>query len=87
MDQWGVGRRGYDDGLVIMFDMEYNLRHGQVSLYAGSGFKAAYLTNAERQAIFDDHMMPRSRRRTSTAPWRSRSATSTGRPRPSIAIR
>ena len=35
MDQWGVGRKGFDDGLVILFDMETNLRHGQVSLYAG----------------------------------------------------
>ena len=38
MDQWGVGRKGFDDGLVIIFDMQYNLRHGEVSLYAGSGF-------------------------------------------------
>jgi uncharacterized membrane protein YgcG len=59
MDQWGVGRKGFDDGLVILFDMEYNLRHGQVSLYAGSGFKAAFLTNAERQSIFDNEMLPR----------------------------
>ena len=38
MDQWGVGRKGFDDGLVILFDMQANLRHGQVSLYAGSGY-------------------------------------------------
>src|SRR5450759_316395 len=40
MDQWGVGRKGIDDGLVILFDMETNLKHGQVSLYAGGGFLA-----------------------------------------------
>ena len=58
MNQWGVGRKGFDDGLVILFDMQGNLQHGQVSLYAGSGFKAAYLTNADRQAIFDNDMKP-----------------------------
>jgi hypothetical protein len=59
MNQWGVGRKGYDDGLVILFDMQDNLLHGQVSLYAGSGFKAAYLSNADRQSIFDQDMKPR----------------------------
>src|SRR5450759_5528569 len=58
MNQWGVGRKGFDDGLVILFDMQDNLRHGEVSLYAGSGFLAAYLTNADRQAIFDNDMKP-----------------------------
>ena len=38
--------------------MQGNLRHGQVSLYAGSGFKAAYLTDADRQSIFDNDMKP-----------------------------
>lgn len=58
MDQWGVGRKGIDDGLVILFDMETNRRHGQVSLYAGSGFRAAFLSDGDRQAIFDDDMKP-----------------------------
>jgi uncharacterized membrane protein YgcG len=58
MDQWGVGRKGFDDGLVILFDMQGNLRHGQVSLYAGSGYRAAFLSDADRQAIFDDDMKP-----------------------------
>jgi uncharacterized membrane protein YgcG len=58
MDQWGVGRKGFDDGLVIMFDMQPNLAHGQVSLYAGSGFRSAYLTDSDRQAIFDNDMKP-----------------------------
>jgi uncharacterized membrane protein YgcG len=59
MDQWGVGRKGFDDGLVILFDMQTNLLHGQVSLYAGSGFKAAFMTNADRQRVFDEDMLPR----------------------------
>lgn len=59
MDQWGVGRKGFDDGLVIMFDMQTNLRHGEASLYAGSGFRSAFLTDAARQAIFNNDMKPR----------------------------
>ncbi len=58
MDQWGVGRAGINDGLVIFFDMQPNLQHGQVQLYAGPGFEAAYLSNEERQAIFDNDMLP-----------------------------
>ncbi|MES2210248.1 MAG: TPM domain-containing protein [Chloroflexota bacterium] len=59
MDQWGIGRRGFDDGLVIMFDLDPSLVHGQVSLFAGSGFGSTFLTDAERQQIFDVDMVPR----------------------------
>jgi uncharacterized membrane protein YgcG len=58
MDQWGVGRKGFDDGLVIFFDMQPNLQHGQVQLYAGPGFESAFLSNAERQSIFENDMLP-----------------------------
>jgi uncharacterized membrane protein YgcG len=58
MDQWGVGRKGFDDGLVILFDLDPSLVHGQVQLYAGPGYRAAFLTNPERQALFDDEMLP-----------------------------
>ncbi len=62
MDQWGIGRKGINDGLVILFDLyEGNTCHGQVELYAGSGFRATYLTDAERQAIYDNDMLPRLR--------------------------
>ncbi len=59
IDQWGIGRAGFDDGLVIFIDLEPNLLHGQVQLYAAPGFEAAFLSNSERQAIFDDEMLPR----------------------------
>jgi uncharacterized membrane protein YgcG len=58
MDQWGVGRKGFDDGLVIMFDMQPNLRHGEVSLYAGAGYKAAFMSDSDRQDVFDNTMKP-----------------------------
>jgi hypothetical protein len=59
MNQWGVGRKGFDDGLVILFDLDPSRIHGQVQLYAGSGFKSAFLSDAERQAIYQDDMLPR----------------------------
>ena len=92
IDQWGVGRAGFFDGLVILWNMNRQQclpgvsGNGQVQLYAGDGYKAAYLSNQERQAIFDDDMKPllvgvRLR-------WRDasrRSTRSTRTPRPSIA--
>lgn len=60
MDQWGVGRKGIDDGLVILFDVKQgDPCHGEVQLYAGPGYASTYLSNAERQAIFKDDMLPR----------------------------
>ena len=59
MDQWGVGRKGIDDGLVILFDLHRgDACHGQVQLYAGPGYRATYLSNSERQAIFENDMLP-----------------------------
>ncbi len=58
IDQWGIGRAGFDDGLVILFNLTQDRCHGQVQLYAAPGYEAAYLTNAERQAIFENQMLP-----------------------------
>jgi uncharacterized membrane protein YgcG len=62
MDQWGIGRKGFDDGLVILFDLDPSLAHGQVILYGGPGYRAAYLDNGEKQKVFDDDMLPLLRR-------------------------
>src|SRR5262245_64073872 len=58
IDQWGVGRKGFDDGLAIFFDIDPSGQHGQVQLYAAPGFATAFLSNSERQSIFDDDMLP-----------------------------
>jgi uncharacterized membrane protein YgcG len=58
IDQWGVGREGFDDGLAVFFNLRDDLCHGQVQLYAAPGFEATYLTNGERQAIFEEEMLP-----------------------------
>lgn len=57
-NQWGVGRAGFDDGLVILFDMEADGQHGAVRLEPGAGFRAAYLGEGESEAIFEGVMLP-----------------------------
>jgi uncharacterized membrane protein YgcG len=64
IDQWGVGRKGFDDGMAIMWNTN-RLQclpgvsgNGQVQLYAAPGYRAAYLSNDERQSIFDNDMVP-----------------------------
>ena len=59
MDQWGVGRKGFDDGLVILFDLYPGLEHGQAILYGGPGYRAAFLDNGEKQRIYENEMLPR----------------------------
>jgi uncharacterized membrane protein YgcG len=61
MDTWGVGRAGVNDGLVILFDMDRTLQHGQIYLYGGKGFVASYLTPDEAAEITNGTMLPRAR--------------------------
>jgi uncharacterized membrane protein YgcG len=58
IDQWGIGRKGFNDSLVILLDLDDSKCHGQAELYAGSGFRAAFMSDADRQAVFDDQMAP-----------------------------
>src|SRR5262249_35916504 len=58
MNEWGVGRAGINDGLVILFDVDTSLQHGQVQLYAGPGFDSAFLSTEQRQSIYEDDMLP-----------------------------
>jgi len=58
MDTWGIGRAGFDDGLVVLFDLDKSLEHGQIYLRTGAGFKAGYLTDEEAKSIVDETMLP-----------------------------
>jgi uncharacterized membrane protein YgcG len=59
MDEWGVGRRGFDDGFVILLSFyDPTFEHGQVSTYAGGGFKAAYLSEDPQAHLRDDLIIP-----------------------------
>jgi uncharacterized membrane protein YgcG len=58
MNQWGIGREGYDDGLVILVSFAENRINGVLSTYAGSGFKVAYLSEDEQTDLRDDVIVP-----------------------------
>lgn len=62
MNTWGVGRQGINDGLVVLFDMdEGDKEHGQIYLYAGSGFLERYMNEDEARDIVDNDMLPLAR--------------------------
>jgi uncharacterized membrane protein YgcG len=61
MDTWGVGRAGVNDGLVILFDLDDTLQHGQIYLYTGSGFRDSYLSDSEAADVVDNTMLPRAK--------------------------
>ena len=64
IDQYGVGRLGFDDGVAILFNMNRDIclsgvsGNGQVQLFAGPGYRATFLSDGERQQIFDNDMLP-----------------------------
>ncbi|HLA65268.1 MAG TPA: TPM domain-containing protein [Candidatus Saccharimonadales bacterium] len=58
LDQWGVGRPGFDDGLVILVSLQADRIHGQVSLYGGSGFRRGYLSEGDMKAVIDQVIVP-----------------------------
>ncbi len=61
MDQWGVGRSGFDDGLVIMLGLDETKLHGRISLFGGSGFLSAYVNEDGLKQIIDEQMVPKAR--------------------------
>jgi uncharacterized membrane protein YgcG len=61
MDQWGVGRAGFDDGLVLLVGMQPNLVNGRVSLYGGSGFVRAHIDEDGLADLISDTFVPRAR--------------------------
>lgn len=62
IDQWGIGRSGFDDGMALMIGMEDNGINGRVSLFGGSGFLAAHVNEATMKEIIDEAFVPAARR-------------------------
>lgn len=58
LSEWGVGRRGYDDGFVILVSFDETRVHGVISTFAGSGFKVAYLSVDEQERLINEVMGP-----------------------------
>ncbi|MGH2382537.1 MAG: TPM domain-containing protein [Candidatus Limnocylindria bacterium] len=61
IDQWGIGRSGFDDGVVLLVGRDPDPGESRVSLYAGSGFLGAYANEDELTAIIDDSFVPAAR--------------------------
>ena len=61
IDQWGIGRSGFDDGLVLMIGLNDDRVHGKVSLFAGSGYTSAYLDEDALKGIIDSEFVPAAR--------------------------
>jgi len=59
MDEWGIGRRGFDDGFVILLTFfDDSFQHGWLSTYAGSGFKAVYLSEDPQTRLREQVIIP-----------------------------
>jgi uncharacterized membrane protein YgcG len=59
IDQWGIGRSGFDDGLVLLIGLQEDRVHGKVSLFGGSGFTSQHIDEDGLQAIIDNEFVPR----------------------------
>ncbi|HJW21321.1 MAG TPA: TPM domain-containing protein [Candidatus Limnocylindrales bacterium] len=55
---WKVGREGDQDGLVVLYDMDTSLVHGEIYLATNKGFRDAYLSDSEAQAVHDSAFIP-----------------------------
>jgi uncharacterized membrane protein YgcG len=59
IDQWGIGREGYDDGFVLLLSFDdRSFQHGVVSTFAGGGFHAAYLGGGDQAILRDAVLIP-----------------------------
>lgn len=61
MDQWGVGRAGFDDGLVIMIAKDPDPGETRISLFGGAGFLGAYANEDALNGIIDSQLIPPAR--------------------------
>ncbi len=61
IDQWGIGRSGFDDGLVMLVGLQPNLINGKVSLFGGSGFINQHIDEDALTGIIDSDFVPRAR--------------------------
>jgi uncharacterized membrane protein YgcG len=61
MDQWGVGRAGFDDGLVIMVAKDPDPGETRISLFGGAGFLGAYANEDALNTIIDSDLIPPAR--------------------------
>lgn len=61
IEEWGIGRSGFDDGLVLLVALDPDPGESRVSLYGGSGFLGAYANEDALTEIIDDSFVPSAR--------------------------
>ncbi len=61
IDQWGIGRSGFDDGLVLLVARDPDPGESRVSLFGGSGFLGAYANEDALTEIIDSSFVPAAR--------------------------
>jgi uncharacterized membrane protein YgcG len=58
MGQWGVGRSGFDDGLVILIAKDPDVGETRISTFAGAGFLRSYANEDALRDIREDDLVP-----------------------------
>jgi uncharacterized membrane protein YgcG len=59
IDQWGIGRQGFDDGFVLLLSFQdASFQHGVLSTFAGGGFRAVYLGENDQALLRDEIVVP-----------------------------
>jgi hypothetical protein len=59
IDQWGIGRQGFDDGFVLLLSFDDDsFQHGVLSTYGGGGFRATYLGEDDQTLLRDEIVIP-----------------------------
>jgi uncharacterized protein len=58
LDQWGVGRSGFDDGLVILIAKDPDVGETRISTFAGAGFLRAYANEDALRDIREGDLVP-----------------------------
>jgi len=61
IDQWGIGRSGFDDGMVLMVGLDPDPGESRVSMFGGSGFLGAYANEGALKEIIDEDFVPLAR--------------------------
>jgi uncharacterized membrane protein YgcG len=61
IDQWGIGRSGFDDGLVLLVGLDPDPGESRVSLFGGAGFLGAYANEDALTGIIDTDFVPSAR--------------------------
>ena len=58
INEWGIGRAGFDDGMVLMIGLDPDPGQSRVSMYGGTGFLGAYANEGVMSEIIRRDFVP-----------------------------